>query len=321
MKNRNPICKLFYVTTGRWIGDQNLTAIIENATAELESSNLFDHVVFNPLGATDIQKMYQSTKGRVSATINFVNKVTLPDIDGVSQSYIGFLPLTEYWKLIVDDVGNIRRNLFNDNVRDFQGSNEVNREIAATLDSDNINRFIILNNGITVISKLITTVGNKFTLTDFQIVNGCQTSHVLYNGLYKDNREGQVQIPIKIVSTNNEDVTNSVIKYTNSQTAIKPEELEALSTSQKKLEIYYDSYELPHKLYYERRSRQYSNEPVEKVRIVNIGTQIKVFASMFLDRPHTAGRHPRTLLQQINQNIFREDHLPISYYTSSPPAK
>jgi hypothetical protein len=318
MKNRNPVCKLFYVTTGRWTDDQNLVAVVENARSELEATSLFQRVIFTPLGATEIQRLYQSSKGRVSATINFVNKVTLPDLDGVSQSYIGFLPLTEYWRLIVDDVGNIRRSLFNDNVRDFQGSNEVNKEIASTLESEDINRFIILNNGITIVSKSITAVGNRFTLVDFQIVNGCQTSHVLYNTLYNNNdKASQVQVPIKIVSTTNEDVTNSVIKSTNSQTAIKPEELEALSTFQKKLEIYYQSYELPQKLYYERRSRQYSNEPVEKVRIVNIGTQIKVFASMFLDRPHTAGRHPRTLLQQINQNIFREDHQPISYYTSA----
>lgn len=30
MVNRRPYCKLFFVCTGKWVGDQNLQAIIEN---------------------------------------------------------------------------------------------------------------------------------------------------------------------------------------------------------------------------------------------------------------------------------------------------
>jgi len=59
------------------------------------------------------------------------------------------LPCSEFLKLITDEDGEIQKSLFYDNVRDFQGSNPVNSEIAATLNSsDTAGNFVLLNNGI-----------------------------------------------------------------------------------------------------------------------------------------------------------------------------
>jgi len=318
MTRRSPLCKLYYVTTGKWTNDANLVARIEGERADLANKDIFDEVSFHPVDSSQLHKLYRATKDRAVVEINFPNKVTLPDLDEVSQSYLGTLPLEEYFKLIVDDTGNIQKALFYDNIRDFQGDNTVNKEIGETINSDNskARKFVILNNGITLVAKNITTIGNRMTLRDYQIVNGCQTSHVLYN--YKDAINPNIHIPIRIIGTTDENTTNSVIKSTNRQTEVKTEELAAMSEFQKRLESYYETFSDVSRLYYERRSKQYNGvSGVEKVRIITIPTQIRVFASMFLDLPHRAGRYYGTLREMIGGNIFQETHEPIPYYTSA----
>ena len=57
----------------------------------------------------------------------------LPPIGDVQEAYIGILPSTEYIKLISDNEGKLQRSLFYDNVRDYQGHNQVNQEIQETI--------------------------------------------------------------------------------------------------------------------------------------------------------------------------------------------
>lgn len=216
----------------------------------------------------------------------------------------------------MDESGNIRKSLFYDNVRDFQDYNEVNKEVRATLQSANEDRFAMLNNGVTLVAKSLNTVGNKFHIEDYQIVNGCQTSHVLYNE--RESISSSVYVPIKVIATADDTITNEVIKATNRQTQVKTEELYALTDFEKKLEAFYATYEDRKQLFYERRSKQYNGVPgVEKVRIITRATQIKAFASMFVDEPHRAGRYYGTLLKTIGGQLFSSEHQPLPYYTSA----
>jgi hypothetical protein len=318
MTKGNPICKLYYVTTGRWEDDRHLSARIETQKKDLLNTGLFREVYFFPVDASQLQNLYRHTLTKVSAIFNFGSRITVPTIDGVSQAFIGIVTATEYLNLISEDDGNIRKSIFYDNVRDYQDDNDVNKGIAETLKSTQRDRFIVLNNGITIVAKELRSTGDKFVIEDYQIVNGCQTSHVLFQ--QKANLDTKVFVPIKLIHTTDDAVTNAVIKATNSQTPVKTEDLQALSDFQKQLESYYGSaFTEPRKrLYYERRSRQFSSAPaIEKVRIVTVATQIKAFASMFLDQPHIAGRYYGTLLKSIGDRIFVKNHQLSPYYTSA----
>jgi hypothetical protein len=70
-------------------------------------------------------------------------------------------------------------------------------------------------------------------IEDFQIVNGCQTSHVIFYER-ESIKDKQIFIPVRIIGTQNEDVINSIILATNSQTALKPEQIYALTEFAKK---------------------------------------------------------------------------------------
>ena len=275
---------------------------------------LYYIVRYIPVGADLLQKLYRNTIDVTETEIDFADKILLPDIQNVTQSYLGFIEYKEYLKLITGDNGEIRRSVFYDNVRDYQGDNPVNHEMSETVSGDP-HKFVLFNNGVTVICKKLTNLRNKFTLTDYQIVNGCQTSHVLFNN--KDVITEGLQIPIKIIETDDDETVNQIIKATNRQTQVSDEQLIALNEFHRKLEAFYATFSGTSRLYYERRSKQYSyGTDIEKVRIVSIAMQIKSIASMFYDKPHLASRYYGKLLSSID-GIFGDDHQLLPYYTSA----
>lgn len=316
-KKGNPSIRMYYVTTGKWQEDAKLLARIDNEREVLLELNIFDTVDLKPIDARDLQKLYKQAKYRLSKTVEFSSKVTLPALAGIQESYLGFLSVPEYLKLITDDTGAILKGLFYDNIRDFQGDNPVNKEIDETLKSVNQQElFILMNNGVTIVANSINKTGDTFTIEDYQIVNGCQTSHVIYNN--KDTIGDSVHLPVKLIVSQDTDVKNQIIKATNRQTPVKTEELTALTDFQKALEEYYAAITGDCQLYYERRSQQYrSSTGIEKIRIVSVSNQIRSFASMFLGLPHQASRYYGTLLKSIESKIFVSGHSPVAYYASA----
>ena len=314
MIKKNPSCYLYYVTTGKWVDDQNCVGRMKIATSDLNALNIFSEIKYIPIDGNQLQKLYRKTIDVVETEICFDNHIFLPDIPKVRQSFLGYLNFNEFLKLIVDENGEIRRSVFYDNVRDFQGDNAVNHEMSDTI-ATTADRFILYNNGVTIICKKLSNIRNKYTLTDYQIVNGCQTSHVLFNN--KDEINGNLQIPIKLIETENDEIVNKIIKATNRQTEVTDAQLIALNEFHRKLEAFYNTFSGVQRLYYERRSKQYSyGNDIEKTRIVSISMQIKAMASMFFDKPHLASRFFGKLMSSV-EGIFNEQHKLLPYYTSA----
>jgi hypothetical protein len=314
---RRPSCRLYYVTTGTWAAEPELVARIDALAQDLRAMEQFDEIRFSPIGANDIQRLYTQTKNSISREITFADRVTIPEIPGVSEAYLGIIPATAFLSLIEDDDGELIRSIFYDNVRDFQGYNPVNSEIKDTLlSSDLKSRFVLMNNGITVIAKTMRVTGNRLSLEDYQIVNGCQTSHVLQ--LQKDSLDSSVMVPLRVIATTDDDVVGAIIKATNRQTSVGEEQLLALSEMQKRLERFFAAFEVPKRLYYERRSRQYNSDAtIEKTRVVTLGNLIRTFAAMFLEEPHRATRNFKALLDQVGTTIFAEQDRLEPYYVSA----
>ncbi|MDP9863266.1 MULTISPECIES: AIPR family protein [Streptosporangium] len=306
-----------YVTTGTWDEDPHLRAKLNGAIKRLKSLNLFEEVSFSCFGAKEIQALYRQSENSVEASFDFPNSIVLPDIEGVEGAHIGIVKSSEYLKLITDSAGNIRRSLFYDNVRDFQDYNEVNRGIRETLASpEKRDRFVVLNNGITIVAREIQTTRNTFTLRDYQIVNGCQTSHVVFDE--RDNLGDSVYLSIKVIVTRDEDVASTITAATNKQTQVSDEDLQALENFQKELEDFFVAHPVEHKLYYERRSKQYASvSGLEKTRIITRPQLVRAYAAMFLDEPWRAGRYYRELQKIRKDEIFAEGDNPYPYYAAA----
>ena len=314
---KNPELFLFYVTLGTWTEDENLQATISVGKESLRGTNLFSNISFEPCGSEKIQDLYRKTKEKLKSIFKFEKRITMYSINDDEVGYSGVLPFKEFKKLIIDENG-ATKAVFEDNIRDYLGPNpDVNKNITETIKMGNVNAFSMLNNGITVVTSSIIISGDIATIEDYQIVNGCQTSNVLIENM--DNVEGidELIIPIRIIATKDENLKNDITRATNSQTAIKKDQLEALSTFQKKLEEYYKTYRDEDALVYERRTGQYRDSNIPKNRIVTIAMQIKTVAAMFLDEPSGVSGQYGTVAKRVGNKIFKTADKEIIYYVSS----
>lgn len=311
-----PRLRLFYATTGSWQDDANLIAIRDRYVDALSGKHIFSDVEFTPVDGARLQKLYFQTKNAIKVGVQFPSNIALPSIAGVREAYIGVLSANQYLKLITDEHGTVRRRLFFDNIRDFQGETDVNRSIADTIGSDRRIEFPLRNNGITIVSRKLQRVGNEFQIEDFQIVNGCQTSHVIASKWQAE--YGDMLIPVKIIVTEDEEVTKSVIIASNSQNDVDQDSFWALDPIHKKIEIYFESKKDDAALFYERRPGQYNSVlNIEKVRVITKGNLLKNFASIFVEEPNQVGRYYKDLIPRIGKDIFNAHHDVNAYYTAA----
>ena len=313
----NPVCRLYYVTTGRWVNDANLVARQQVIVDDLRTTHLFRDIEFIDVDADTIQRFYNQTKNAISRDITFASRTALPEIPGVDEAYLGLLPAPEFMSLLQDETGILVKSIFYENVRDWQDYNLVNTEIRGTLEStQQRQRFALMNNGVTIIASTLRATGNRFHLEGYQIVNGCQTSHVLFD--QRANLDDTVLIPLRIIATSDEELIAAIVKATNRQTAVKEEQLLALNDFQKKLEAFFASFEEGRQLFYERRSRQYNTVPgIEKTRVVTLPNLIRAYAALILKEPHRTTRNFRALLDSVGTTIFASDHRLEPYYLAA----
>lgn len=311
----SPTCNLYYVALGNDEKDRNIYARVNETIINIKDENLFSKTHFEIIDVTELQKKYKKIGQVLEKSFEFPNRVTMPLIKNVKESYIGVIRTETIVDLMTDDEGNIISNVFYDNVRDYQGTNKVNSEIGTTLESENKDSFSILNNGITIVAEDLNTTRDNFTISNYQIINGCQTSHVLFEK--QSELDETVQVPIKIVISENEELTSKVIRSTNRQTEVKEQDLIAFSNFQKRLEDYYATYSGNSRLYYERRSKQYNNKNVEKKRIIDKTTQMKSIASLYYYKPELATRYFGTLFNEFGDKLFKDNHEMFPYYVAS----
>ena len=314
----SPTCYVYYATTGLWDKPVHPVARAESQVGALKDTNLFNKVEFQPIDAGWLKNTYRALRQKIVREINFDKHTILPRIEGVTEAYLGIVPCSEFLRLLCDDDGEILRFLFYDNVRDYQGNSSVNREIAATLRNAGLNdKLVLLNNGITVVAKSIHKVGSSFKISDYQIVNGCQTCHELHRSRHLLSESAF--LPLKLVVTEDAETTNLVIKATNRQTEVKLEAFESLGPFHRTLEDYYNvaSRSKDRRLFYERRSKQYAGLPVKPHEIVTLATQAQAFLSMFLEEPHSTHRYYGEILRTNRDRMFINGHSPMPYFCSA----
>lgn len=190
-------------------------------------------------------------------------------------------------------------------MRSFLGhDNPVNQSIADTLKSETASRFPVLNNGITIVSPDVKLQGNTLHLTNFQIVNGCQTSNVLF-----ENRGdlGDIMVNVKVVETQLEDVFSELVRATNSQSKVEDNQFLSLRPIIRRVEQYFNTYEgTESRLYLERRDRQYVGLDIPATRIFSLHTAAKCVTAMYCNRPELSARYPKTMYEELTDTIFSD---------------
>ena len=315
-----PSIELHYAHTGETDSTTEADAIMDTTKNSIEAYRLFSDVKINILSGSKINSLYDETKRHLECELTLDKHLPLPSVDLIKESHLCLLPFSEFKKLIIDSDGSLMRKVFEDNVRDFQGNNPVNRGIERSLVDREFKLFTAMNNGVTVTCRDMSIVGNRMTLWDYQIVNGCQTCNVLYRNRDLEGIDGLV-LSVKIISSTDKDIRDKIIVANNSQTVVERAQLTSLLNTQRKIESFYIAQNKYTKLYYERRSKQYrqGQEKIPAGRIVTIPSQIFSFMSMVLEEPHHTRKYYGDLIRSSSdqEKIFSEENKPAFYFMSA----
>ncbi len=214
------------------------------------------------------------------------------------NDYVILCDLINYYNFVTDDLKNLRKYIFESNVRDYQGEVEVNKDIKKTLESEKKTDFWWLNNGITLIAKKASVAGKTITLDDVQIVNGLQTTRCIYDYLHtkKDltKEKDKNSLLVKIIITEDIAVRDNIIKATNFQTRIPDTQLRATDVMQRDLEDFFkkDGW------YYDRRKNYYKNIGKPADKIIGIPYLAQSITAILLKEPHIARGRPTSIIKR-----------------------
>jgi len=310
VKKRNPSLRIYYASTGTYKRPPRIEALVSQRVGNLKDLSIFanDSIVVEMLGAEKLQAYYRSATRATQATIEFSRQVPLPKNDRVEQGYVGFISANELVKLVdlTDENGDslgINRFVFFDNVRDYNEKSPLNISVGKTLEENAGRDFVFRNNGVTVIAKSIHRTADDFRIEDYQIVNGCQTTNILYQ--HRD-KLADVSVPFRLIGSSDDDFTASIIIGTNSQNQIKEEQFLALRPFVKDLEEYANSVEEHLRIYIERREHQYHRESIERARIMPLAVLMKAASATLLKQPNKSARDYKRLFKENANSLFNE---------------
>ena len=171
-------------------------------------------VHFEFLGA---RKLLELARRRPKITFDLRVSKSFSAVNG----HVVLSTLSDYYRFLCDGGDKVIAGLFESNVRDSQGDTEVNAEIGNTLRNENNVEFWWMNNGVTILASRATLNGDTVTIENPQIVNGLQTSTQIAQYFQSSNKIDTRNIMVKIVSSENEEVRDKIIKATNSQNAVR----------------------------------------------------------------------------------------------------
>lgn len=320
VRNRQPNAYIYYCTSGTYKAETEIKASFKIIEKYVKSTDYFFKIYVFPVGRTELLKYYADISEKNEAKLQLIDYFGMPRMPGIPQSYVGIVNAKEFVKQLVSDGdGNLKQSVFEENVRSFLGvDNDVNSAIQATLEDPAKSKlFSVLNNGITIVAPELTLTPNtkEIDLTNYQIINGCQTSstlHANYSLLSSD-----VNIVVKFIESANTDTAADIISATNSQSDIPKESFYGLRDKAKLVQKYFDAKNMevsPENLiYFERRQSEYRGMSIQATRIFDVREISRCYAAMFLNQPHNSARYVQTIFSASGESLFqKEDHG--SYY-------
>lgn len=221
--------------------------------------------------------------------------------------------LQDYNDFTTDSNGNLKKSLFEANIRDYQGNIEVNKAIRQTLQSNDSVDFWWLNNGITIVADAVTRdMNNSITLTNPRIVNGLQTSNEIWNYCRESAPENEHRkVLVKCIASEEQEIRARIIQATNNQSSIPPAYLRSLETIHLQIERYFRS----HGLHYDRRKSSCKNEGIPAKDIITVPFLGQCLISTLLQQPDYARARPAQILSDNEKykKIFNDD-IPLEAY-------
>lgn len=324
VRNRRPNVHVYYCTSGTYKAEREIEAAFNLIESHIRGLDYFFNVSVVPVGRGELLKFYAGLSDKNEAKLTLIDYFGMPAMPGIPQSYVAVVGARNYVKsLLCDADGGLKQSVFEENVRSFLGSdNDVNGAIQRTLESDEKRKlFSVLNNGITVVAPELTLTPNtkEIHLTNYQVINGCQTSSTLHANL--DKLTDDVNVVIKFIESPDNESSSDIIAATNSQSDIPKEAFYGLRGKAKLVQKYFDvqNQQVPAegRIYFERRQGEFRGMGLQVSRVFDVKEVARCYAAMFMNQPHNSARYVRAIFAVSGDNLFREDDHEDYYYCST----
>jgi hypothetical protein len=330
-----------YLVWGRKISvaDGNVKRAITTAEGKIRRNaaiaGRFNAIKFVPIDSDRLEDIIRAVDHHV--VVSLKSFVEVPTFPKAKACYLGYFRADHLLEMITVDPDDgtppeIRSSFFASNVRSYLGiGSRVNAAIAETLRNDKERpQFALRSNGIAIVAKDVEELtGDLVRLKFAQIVNGCQTSHTLFDHreLLKGPAGKQVFVPVKIIVTGDSDIANAVVLALNRQT---PVEETQVVTEREVVDRIASTFASPlapraNRAYFERRVNEFKDKrdetdkgEIDKNKVITLYDLARAYAASFLPRPEqlsVQGKQP--VINQISRGIiFNKDQAVEPYHVA-----
>lgn len=297
----------------------NIILIAEEAK-EVESIKKDSYILnIYQLDEDRLLRIEQSNDYSFELSLEYTDGFPFPKEKDEGQTYVVLCEADKLIKILENEDGLIRANIFDANVRAYQGDTDVNNEMVMTL-KDCPRNFVLYNNGITIVCNKLISDGKMLKIKNLQVVNGCQTCNSIYKAYKLKTDLSKVKVIVKIIETKGESVTQGIVRGTNRQNIVYKEAFETTRQFHKDLEEFINIMDTKglHKVYYERRLKQYnSDSQIKPYQKINFRTLIQSTVAMYMNKVEIAHRHESKLITDYKDILFVEGQSFYPYYVAS----
>ncbi|ATB68180.1 abortive infection phage protein [Sulfurospirillum diekertiae] len=243
-----------------------------------------------------------------------------------NESFVSYLCVLKA-DIIADLYRQYSSRLLEKNVRSFLDFRGVNKGIKETIRREP-EKFIAYNNGLTITATAVKTYEKKHklyieSLTDFQIVNGGQTTATIYFSKKENLDVSKVYVMAKInvaKQTNDKDLEkliDNISKYSNAQSKVSNVDLRSRNSQLIKIKMFSESVLTPagRKWFFERSKGEFNTllrkERSNKNKILKDFPSERRFTKEQLGKYYCAWGEEPYLVKKGGERIFRNfiEHL------------
>ena len=189
------------------------------------------------------------------------------------------------------------RTLFYKNVRYGVGNTRINKDIKETiLDVAQHKNFFLYHNGISIVcGELVEDFPNhKITLTDYAVINGCQSMLSFYENQGKLSK--YLSVPVKIIKIEgNSPLIKKTTHNANNQNSISIRDLRSNDSVQKALQREFDEV-FNHAVFYQRKRGESSGSAT---LVIDKDIAAQLIEAIYLGSPHNT---------HLKQKMFGDDY-------------
>jgi hypothetical protein len=296
--NQGFTLKMLFVTSGYF--DNSALDYIKVTDEKVEywdNNKLFDNFTYN--GTEDLVNE--------DFTLVATDKIIENNYTSENSAYTLAIKASDLLKMS----GIVDRSLFSKNVRYGLGKTNVNRSISKTIkDKSKHNKFILFHNGITVVChKAEIEESNKLKITNYSVVNGCQSTLTLFENrnFITDN----LQIMVKVVATGeNTKLSDEITYFANNQNPINPSDLRSREKFQLDLQQQFED-EYKGLIHYKIKRGETINDGAV---VIENSFAAQLIHSFVLESPFNSHLKTATFSKQYDKIFTRHTDIHLIYF-------